>query len=879
MKLRNNLIFIVCAIVLLSGPLSAKNDSGKNILLLGDSAAALGRGATGVSLYGVDLFYLNPAAVAESERIELGLQYGTLGMYYHNPDFSLALPTSYGVLGASLRMINIADDTNDIESGYMFSLGGSKNFTERLLMGAAFNLFYGSDPEDSLTYLGLTIGSIYKIDYNQKIHDNFGIYNPRAGASINAGVPFGENDEFADFNQLTFGYSFLFYKDNNFDLTFCNDFSAINRYEDFALKFGLESLIKEKYIARAGFTAPQSYEYGDFTLGAGYKIHTEDFDGDINYALVHYSKSEFTHYIGLNIRYGKLDKEPPVTEIKSNEEYISPNYDGRQDYLIFSPEVQDASLIKGWKLQILDSAQNIVREYRISERDIDEGLSLKGFVKKIWQKKESMVIPPAILWDATDTERKNVSDGRYTYSFVAWDERDNISTAKTGTIYVDNTPPEVELTADEMLFSPNDDKKKDTFTVKQEIKTALDDEWKAGFTDANGLTVKSYSWKGNNIPPSVNWNGKDDEGKDAPEGLYTFFIEAKDKAGNTAKAVKKGISLTRKYQTADIMCKNEYFSYSRQEEVEFTLNLSSTDGLQEWKIIIEDDGEDIISEIKGGREIPSSVKWKVRNPEGKKFDDGKYFYRLTAKYDSGNIPESFKKELIIDSTPPSTAISYIPDLFSPDEDGENDILTMFPETRDKNGIRDWSIVIYEPSGREFKSYSGKSDPAAEIKWDGIGKNNELVESAADYFIQLTAADTAGNTAKTEKVKLPIDVLVMVTERGLKIRVSNIEFEFDKAELKGKAFSILNRVRELLEKYTRYNVQIEGHTDDIGKEEYNLKLSEARAQAVLDYLAKEGINKGRMTFRGMGETMPFLPNTDDENRRRNRRVEFLLIKKN
>jgi len=118
---------------------------------------------------------------------------------------------------------------------------------------------------------------------------------------------------------------------------------------------------------------------------------------------------------------------------------------------------------------------------------------------------------------------------------------------------------------------------------------------------------------------------------------------------------------------------------------------------------------------------------------------------------------------------------------------------------------------------------------------------------------------------------------MVTERGLKIRISNIEFAFDSAKLTGKAFPILNRVVEILNKYEKYNVVIEGHTDDIGEEKYNLKLSEDRAKSVMDYLVSKGIDKKRLTSRGMGETSPFLPNTSVENRRRNRRVEFLLLK--
>ena len=181
------------------------------------------------------------------------------------------------------------------------------------------------------------------------------------------------------------------------------------------------------------------------------------------------------------------------------------------------------------------------------------------------------------------------------------------------------------------------------------------------------------------------------------------------------------------------------------------------------------------------------------------------------------------------------SLSYSPSLFSPDEDGENDILTIYPEVKDNTGISDWSLDVIAPSGKTFKSFDGKENAPGIIKWDGIGKDKDIVESAADYFLVLSAKDMAGNTAKTERVKLPIDVLVTVTERGLKIRISNIEFAFDKALLTGKAFPILNRVTEILGKYGKYNVLIEGHTDDVGEEEYNLKLSESRAKNVMDYL--------------------------------------------
>ncbi len=71
------------------------------------------------------------------------------------------------------------------------------------------------------------------------------------------------------------------------------------------------------------------------------------------------------------------------------------------------------------------------------------------------------------------------ADGRYRYSLIVWDERDNISAARTGVAHVDTTPPSVELKIDDLLFSPNGDRKKDSLAVTQDIVTAPDDEWRA----------------------------------------------------------------------------------------------------------------------------------------------------------------------------------------------------------------------------------------------------------------------------------------------------------------------------------------------------------------------------------------------------------------
>ncbi|MCX8122978.1 MAG: gliding motility-associated C-terminal domain-containing protein [Spirochaetes bacterium] len=858
-------IILLCSVT----ALHAASD-GTALMMLGGSASMLGRADTGVAYFGSDTFFLNPSSIAKEERFVGSFNFGNLLLDYYNPSVVAGFPTSYGVIGGAFRMISGSDTLN----GYQFVLGGAKEFTKRLSMGASLSLLLGNGPDSGAYFTGINIGSIYQTKINADIGSGFGIYLPSIGFSINAGLPMGNDKDFADLNQITIGYTLPLYKRNDIQVSLLNDLSFV-QYDELAVKVGAEAVYKNSYIVRTGFMSPDAYHYADFTLGAGYRLTGQEYQAEFNYALVHYKKTDFVHYVGTQIRYGKLDKEPPQTSIKASERYISPNTDGVQDFVLFNLTVSDTSKIGGWRLQIKNDAGTVVKEYRVSDRDVEESLTLKTFIQKIWTPRESAVVPETIFWDGTDANSNILPDGDYVYAFMAWDERDNISPEVTGVVTIDNTAPAVELTVEDRFFSPNNDGRKDTLKIIQAIKTQSNDMWQASFVDKSGKIVKRYSWQGTDVPKALIWDGKDDAGNDVPEGLYTYQIQCTDNAGNKANALVREISLTRQYQTVDISASLEYFSYSLHNTITFTPSVSDTKDLVKWQFVITNEKDKPVYQLEG-QTVPKTITWDCKDNKGQKLNDGIYRYRFTAEYLSGNNPQSFVKSFILDSTPPDVDLAYEPKLFSPDGDGENDILTITPSINDNVGVKNWEITIYAPAGYVFKTFKG-TDVPTELKWDGIGINNELVESAADYFVELSATDITGNTAKTKRIKLPIDVLVMVTERGLKIRISNIEFAFDSAKLTGKAFPILNRVTEILNKYEKYNVLIEGHTDDIGEEQYNLKLSEARAKSVLDYLISKGIDKKRLSSRGLGESSPFMPNTSVENRRRNRRVEFLLIK--
>jgi len=121
-------------------------------------------------------------------------------------------------------------------------------------------------------------------------------------------------------------------------------------------------------------------------------------------------------------------------------------------------------------------------------------------------------------------------------------------------------------------------------------------------------------------------------------------------------------------------------------------------------------------------------------------------------------------------------------------------------------------------------------------------------------------------------------LTLNTENSIckAIVLENVWFDFDKANLKEISFAELNQLVDYLNKCNQYNVEIGGHTCDMGSKAYNDALSLRRAQSIVNYLIKKGVDKKRLVVKGYGFSKPLVPNTSKTNRIKNRRVEFKLI---
>ena len=154
----------------------------------------------------------------------------------------------------------------------------------------------------------------------------------------------------------------------------------------------------------------------------------------------------------------------------------------------------------------------------------------------------------------------------------------------------------------------------------------------------------------------------------------------------------------------------------------------------------------------------------------------------------------------------------------------------------------------------------------------IGKAYKFAANALGYafFSRGFKPDTA-DVFKDRLKKVPLAVL----KKDAVVQLQDITFETGKADLKPDSNEELDRLVGLLEGNQTIKVEISAHTDDVGNDDSNLKLSEKRAKTVVDYLVSKNIKADRMIAKGYGETQPLVANDTDENKAKNRRVQFKI----
>lgn len=150
----------------------------------------------------------------------------------------------------------------------------------------------------------------------------------------------------------------------------------------------------------------------------------------------------------------------------------------------------------------------------------------------------------------------------------------------------------------------------------------------------------------------------------------------------------------------------------------------------------------------------------------------------------------------------------------------------------------------------------------------VESGNAILPGAYYYIDDVSVVPVDGELTAEQYAKRP--------EKEEIVPMWDVFFATGESEVLPQSYNELRRLQDFLEENPKVTIELRGHTDNQGTVEFNRRLSEARAKAVMDYLVARGIDAKRLRYRGFGKSMPVDTNDTPEGRRRNRRVEYRVL---
>ncbi|HPU46354.1 MAG TPA: OmpA family protein [Bacteroidales bacterium] len=179
----------------------------------------------------------------------------------------------------------------------------------------------------------------------------------------------------------------------------------------------------------------------------------------------------------------------------------------------------------------------------------------------------------------------------------------------------------------------------------------------------------------------------------------------------------------------------------------------------------------------------------------------------------------------------------------------------------------------------------KSMESKHITFIPVDEDGDYVASLLkneDYLLTIKGEDIVYQStyvAAKDSITAPViklEMEVQPIEVGKHYRLHNIYFAFNSADILANSQKVLDEFIVFLNDHPTLQIGIEGHTDNVGSDEFNLILSENRAKAVYNYLVNNGIDANRLQYKGFGESSPIATNDTEEGRAMNRRTEFVIL---
>ncbi|MBD2768963.1 OmpA family protein [Hymenobacter sp. BT664] len=198
--------------------------------------------------------------------------------------------------------------------------------------------------------------------------------------------------------------------------------------------------------------------------------------------------------------------------------------------------------------------------------------------------------------------------------------------------------------------------------------------------------------------------------------------------------------------------------------------------------------------------------------------------------------------------------------------------------------RVFDAVTKKPLKAEVKLYDVDTDVMTQfVTSDPVEGDYTVVLNEGHHYAMYAAADkyllkslNFDYSSQHTFNPLTLDIYLEPVRSGRSVVLNNLFFDTNKYDLKPQSRTELNRLVEFLQQYQEVQIEVSGYTDNVGKPEANLQLSQRRAQAVVEYLSSHGIASSRLHSKGYGESHPLAANDTEAHRQLNRRIELHIL---
>ena len=431
-----------------------------------------------------------------------------------------------------------------------------------------------------------------------------------------------------------------------------------------------------------------------------------------------------------------VNTEKPPVNLTIDNSYLSPGNPEGTDIIQFGTGIPVTSGIMEWELQVQDSRGNVAWRYNNRQEGVLE-------------------VPEEIPYAGEDSQGGFITEGRYQGYMTVRYQNGYEPEVYSPWFTVDTTAPRGSIVGSNMLTLNEEGNQ---YSLDLTLNTTEEEYWEGFIRNSSNETVKSYFWRGK-ADPQIVWNGNDNEGKPVPDGSYVMVLEAVDKAGNRGVSSPHRINLDTREMSVQISVSDDAFSPDRngvKDSVSFYQVIDDPDSITDWVLSVfpvdpEGNALKAVKSWSGTSAPPAELRWDGLSDGGTPAADGLYIAEIETLYAKGNRPKAKTGTFLKDTVSPEITVSTSYTLFSPDGDGNRDIVRI---VQSSSMEEEFEARLKDSRGNTINSWFWKKN-VENVVWDGTDENGNQVPDGI-YSYEIISTDRAGNTKEVALRGIQVD---------------------------------------------------------------------------------------------------------------------------